>query len=69
MITFNHGTSKSEPGTILAKGLLAAASVQSLELSTKAVQTLLFVVLKWNVGLLLSLATADIARPYCMKIY
>ena len=48
-----------------AKGPLAAASMQSLELSTKTVQTLLFVVLKWNAGLLLSLATADIPRPYC----
>ena len=57
------------PGTILARGLLAAASLRSLELSTKTVQTLLYVVLKWNAGLPLSLGIADLARPYCMKVY
>lgn len=50
-------------------GLLAAFSMQSLYLSTETVQTLLFVVLKWNAGLLLSLATAGFSTTLLREIH
>ena len=43
--------------------------MQSLYLSTETVQTLLFVVLKWNAGLLLSLATAGFSTTLLREIH